>query len=435
MAEKKKEERDGLFNMNLGDGFIEIDETPTDDQEQQRAAGEDGQGEEGTEKETVQGNYFQEHEDGTIEIDEHLQKTIAAQAKPEGDNDDDESGDGTDFENSDEEKKKRKASSDGDESGDSSPSSSQYLAFARDRAEEGVFLDFNEEDWKVLMERNNGDEAAALRELSDISMQTMIQQGIEAYKESLTDEDRALYEAKEKGLPIDAYGMAKRNLDKYSKIKVEDMKENEKLQEEVVSKVLEIRGFSKEEIAEEIENYKTLEVLGSKAEKALPLLPKKFQKDLDDMEQGAKAQDEARKDRIRQGVARMKRMVEQTPEIIPGIKLNKSTREKILQSMIEPVARDTEGNPMNPVMATRSKNPDAFEMMIHYYHSLGLFNIDEDGNMKPDFSKITKTAKKEATDSMRSIFEAKPKATTGKPKKVSSQQDEEDDWEQAFRRI
>jgi len=287
----------------------------------------------------------------------------------------------------------------------------------------------------TLTERNDGDEAAALRELSDISVQERIRLGVESYKESLSDEDRMLYETKEKGLPVDDYSVAKRNFDKYSKIAKEDLAENEKLQMEVVSKALELRGFSPDEVKEEIDGYKALENLEAKAEKLLPTLSKSFKGRMTEMEDGAKAAEQARQDGIRQRVARMKRAVDNTPEIIPGIELNKATKEKIMKSMTVPVAKDEHGNPLNPVMATRAKNPEAFEMILHYYHTLGLFNIDDDGQMKPDFSKIAKVEKTKATDSMRSAFETKEKAIAGKAKIPEKQEDELDDFEKAFRRL
>lgn len=424
MANEKK---DGLFDTNLGDGLIDIPETTEEAAAIETAATEtEEKVEKKVESKEETPEPFKQHEDGTIEIDEALQATIAAgQKKTE---EDDDNIDTTEKES------KKETSSDGDDSGDSSPSS-QYLAFARDRANEGVFLDFNDEDWKVLMERNDGDEAAALRELSDISIQQRIEQGVKAYKESITDDDRALYEAREKGLPVDKYGKAKQELAKWSKVKAEDLAENEKLQIDVISKAFELRGFSKEEISEEVENLKALEKLETKAEQLLPLLPKKFESTITDMEEAAAADEQSRKDRIRQGIAKMKQTIDNTPEIIPGIKLTKPTREKIMKSMSEPIARDANGNPISAVTATRLKNPDAFEMMIHYYHELGLFNIDDDGVMKPDFSKIAKTAKKEATDNMRSIFESKEKEVTGKTKVIKNQEEEEDDWDKAFRRL
>jgi hypothetical protein len=418
------EQKDGLFDMNLGDGLIDIPDTPAVEVETPPAVVPET---ETTPKVETPAEAFVEHDDGMIEIDEALQATIAAGATS---TEEDEAHIETI-----ESKEKKKTPEDGKGSGDSSPSSSQYLAFAKDQASEGVFLDFTDEDWATLKERNNGDEAAALRELSAISQNHRIKSGIEQYKASLSDQDRALYEAKEKGVPVDKYGLAKHNLDKYSAIKPEDVKENEKLQIEIVSKGLELRGFSKEEIAEEIEGYKALENLGSKAEKILPLLPKKFKEDIDGMEREAADASNAQKDRIRQGVAKMKSFVDNTPEIVPGIKLTKPTREKIMKSMTEPVATDANGNPMNPVMATKARNPEAFETMVHYYHQLGLFNIDEDGIMKPDFSKISKTVTNKTVDSMRSVFESKEKTVAGKTRVIQSQEDEDDEFGKAFGRI
>lgn len=411
MAKKEEDKRDdSLFGMTLGDGLIEVDESKPQD----KTVDPD----EKEEKEEKQTPHM--YDDGSFEIPETVESSEE---------------DDTSIESiEDKEKDKEKAPSDGSQS-DSSPSSSPFLAFAKDRASEGVFLEFTDEDWSVLVERNDGDEAAALRELSSISMAEMIKDQVEAYKESLTEQDRALYEAKEKGLPIDEYGIAKRNVEKYSKIKSEDIEEDEKLQTELVSKALELKGFSPEEIREEIEGYKTLDNLKDKAEKALAALPKFYQKKIKDLEEEAIADEESRKDHFRQRVARMKQMIEQTSEVIPGIKLTKPTREKIMKSMTTPVAKDSYGNPLNPVMATRAKNPDAFELMLHYYHELGLFNIDDSGVAKPDFSKIAKVEQTKATDKMRSIFESKEKQISGKPNIQQSKEDELDEFDRAFSRL
>lgn len=409
MADKGEEQRDKLFDMNVGDGLIEVNtgteetvETTTEETTEIEKTPE-------TQETTI-------HDDGTFEIDDTPSKTTEEFIEK------------TETEETKKETPSKASSSD-------SSSSSPFLAFAKDRANEGVFLDFNEQDWETLKERNDGDEAAALRELSDISISEKIRIGIESFKESVSEEDKALYEAREKGLPLDEYAVAKRNFDKYSKIKEDDLNDDETLQVELVSKALELRGFSKDEIEEEIEGYKALENLESKAKKALKGLPETYKGKMDNLEEGAKAAEQARQDSIRQRVAKMKRAIDNTPEIIPGIQLNKSSREKIMKSMTVPVAKDTDGNPLNPVMATRTKNPDAFEMMLHYYHSLGLFNIDDDGNMKPDFSKIAKVEKTKATDQMRSIFESVEKPVAGKVQVPTKQEDELDEFDRAFRAL
>lgn len=424
MAKEGEEgKRDELFSMNVGDGLIDIPDTKETATEE--SAAEETKTEEEKAASKVEAEEATQYDDGSFEISDAPPKTTKVSAESEAE---------ASIEKIETEDDTGKETPSKTGSGDSS-SSSPYLAFARDRANEGVFLEFNDEDWTTLKERNDGDEAAALRELSQISVQEQIRLGVESYKESLTDEERTLYEAKEKGLPVDEYSVAKRNFDKYSKIKEDDFSDDEKLQEDVVAKSLELRGYSPEEITEEIDGYKALEVLESKAKKALKSVPTAFKNKVDSLELGAKQQEQARQDGIRQRVAKMKRTVETTPEIIPGIKLTKPTREKIMKSMTTPIAKDEAGNALNPVMATRAKNPDAFEMMVHYYHQLGLFNIDDSGQVKPDFSKIAKVEKTKATDQMRGIFESGTKPIAGKARIPESQDDELTGFDEAFGRL
>ena len=414
MANEKKDE---LFGISLGDGFIKIPEG----NESPEAGG--GEPEKKTKKEPEESVLI--HEDGSFELDE-----FAVETKDKASEDEEE--EAAVIEKI--EDKKGKTPSKGGSS-DSSPSSSPYLAFAKDRANEGVFLNFTDEDWQELVERNEGDEAQALRELHAISLSEFVKSGVEQFKESLTPEEKLLYEAKEKGLPVDKYSIAKRNQSKYSKITSDELKESVALQEDVVTKFLELRGYNPEEIKEEIEGYKALDNLGVKAAKALEVVPKAYEKQVKDMEADAVAADQSAKDQIRQRVAKMKSMVENTIEIIPGIKLTKPVREKIMKSMTIPVSQDKQGNPLNPVMTTRAKNPEGFEMLIHYYHQLGLFNIDDSGKISPDFSKISKIEKTKVVDSMRSAFEAKENILTGRTKQPKTTDDEMDDFEKAFRRL
>jgi hypothetical protein len=422
MAKTGEEQRDQLFEIGLGDGLIETD----DETRVAETTAAEKLEKEKKPAEPVAGDGFTLHEDGSMEIDEHLQATIDAAPKGTGE-------DGQAFIEKTDEKDTGKAPSKGGSS--DSSSSSPFLAFAKDRASEGVFLEFNDEDWKELVDRNDGDESQALRELSTVSVQQMVKQGVENFKESITDEERTLYEAKEKGLPLDEYSIAKRNFDKYSKINDADFEDNEKLQEDVVAKSLELRGFSDEDVKEEIEGYKALENLEAKAKKALKLIPDFYKNRVSNIENNAQQQEQSRQDGIRQRVARMKKLVDTQPEIIPGIKLTKPTREKIMKSMTLPTAKDKDGNPLNPVMATRTKNPEAFEMMIHYYHQLGLFNIDDDGSINPDFSKIAKVEKTKATDELRNVFETTDRPVAGKARIPEQQVDELDEFDKAFGRL
>ena len=68
------EEKDGLFSQNLGDGLIDIPEK-TEEPAASTTAEETTETKTETTEKTEEAGFTQ-HEDGTIEIDESLQKAI-----------------------------------------------------------------------------------------------------------------------------------------------------------------------------------------------------------------------------------------------------------------------------------------------------------------------------------------------------------------------
>ena len=83
--------------------------------------------------------------------------------------------------------------------------------------------------------------------------------------------------------------------------------------------------------------------------------------------------------------------------------------------MTKVVDKDQYGNPMNEVMATRAKNPIAFEKLLHYYHSIGLFKMDDKGSPTPDFSVIKAGAKTSAIDELSSVLSKNQPISAGAP--------------------
>jgi hypothetical protein len=67
-------------------------------------------------------------------------------------------------------------------------------------------------------------------------------------------------------------------------------------------------------------------------------------------------------------------------------------KDQLYKSMTETVAYDENKQPLNKVAAISRKNPEAFRLQLHYLTELGLFNMDERGNIKPDLTKLMRLA-------------------------------------------
>lgn len=424
---------DPIFSgISVGEGLIDTEDYQEEDKTGQGA-------DEKQEKPSTEG--FVELEDGSIEIQEDQQEKSSLN-KSEEEEPEDEETEKEDLEEIDEvidkgedkeDPSKKETPSEDDTGSETSPSSSPYLTFARENSKEGVFIDFTDDEWNQLVEET-GSEGAALGEIHRRSLESQLEAGIEEYKNSLTDEDRALYEAKAKGVPLDEYGQAKHSFDKYDKLDEESITEDESLQESIVREGLKLKGFSDEEIDEEVSTYKDVDKLETKAKRFAKSNKSFYKGKLSEIEQRAEQQQEEQQRAYQEQVNRVKSLVNNTNEIIPNVKINKQTKEKILNSMTKPVARDKQGNMYTDLMVTRAKNPEAFEVALHYYHNLGFFNVDEEGNFKPDFSKINSIATKKATEKFKGMFSEEAKSTSGKANVPKKGKDEDDEYDAAFGR-
>ncbi len=73
-------------------------------------------------------------------------------------------------------------------------------------------------------------------------------------------------------------------------------------------------------------------------------------------------------------------------------------------------------------MYKQQRNPVDFEMLINYYDTLGLFNIDKQGKFKPDISKLKAVAKTAAINDLDKIIAAEEQRGVGRNTSVETSQ-------------
>ena len=88
------------------------------------------------------------------------------------------------------------------------------------------------------------------------------------------------------------------------------------------------------------------------------------------------------------------------------------TQEKPIFGGVPPkppssIVDEKDGVPINQVNANRSRNPQAFDILLHYYTQLGLFNINEKGVAKPDISALRRKVTSDTTNSLLDIVTEK----------------------------
>jgi hypothetical protein len=214
--------------------------------------------------------------------------------------------------------------------------------------------------------------------------------------------------------------MAQR-LEFFDTISEDDVREDVKLQKQIYYDQLIAKNFSHEEALEQIEDAEAINKLEEKAVKAIPELKKQANAVVEqarvNKEQLTKQQQEAQT----QAFQKLLDNVDSRDAFIDGLQLNKVAKDKLKSNIMNPVHKDPKtGKEFNSLMYKQQRNPVEFEMLINYYDTLGLFNLDKEGKFKPDISKIKAVAKTQAVNELDKVIAAEEQRGVGRNTSVET---------------
>jgi len=202
----------------------------------------------------------------------------------------------------------------------------------------------------------------------------------------LNDTQKQYLDALATGVPHDTFVHVKANADQYAQITDEALEARPDLQKELIKRSFLIKGLKEDKALK----YAELAMKGDDAfvdaiDSKNALVAFENSKLQDSIDAGKQEQidnvAQAEKD-----LADLKSKITDTSEVIPGIKVNSNTRDKIFKSMTTPTkVKDEE--PLNDVMDQYSNDPE-YKMKLHALHVIT--------KGFTDFSKFSKTFKTSA---------------------------------------
>jgi len=296
---------------------------------------------------------------------------------------------------------------------DSSSRKSASRTLAKALYEEGILSDFDDEEF---------DEKEGLQGVFDLVTKELDKRA-QNYVSGLDTNLKEIADAIDSGVDLQQYKKIKSSEAQLNKVTDEHLEADVELRKSV------IRAYYKEtsplwsdamiekKINQSVDIDEDLEE--AKAMKADLLKFRKEQaKDL--QAQATQTQSQLRKDAEKR-LSNIKSQVEDTAELIPGIKISKQERSTLYKTLTEVVdtVQDKSGKdiPLTAVMANRAKNPVQWDLITAYFHQLGLYKFNTEGSWKPDFSKLTKSSKSKAIKELESVLTdeslKQTKASTG----------------------
>jgi hypothetical protein len=245
-----------------------------------------------------------------------------------------------------------KENSPSDESDDSQGSSfSSYQVLAKALSEEGVFS-LSEDKLKDV------NDAEKIIEL----VQDEINARVDEYKSTLPKVVQDLLDNYDEGVDLEDLINVKKEQFSFDKIKEDDLDGDETLMKKVIAEDLKIRGFSDEDIQEEIEDIFSLGKEDLKSKRALKNITKSLKDKEDKLKENAKLENEKRQKEYQVRITTMRKSVDSTKDI-GGVPVSKKIQDDAFKAMVVPVA-EINGAPVNAITKSRIDDPVEFDKNV-----------------------------------------------------------------------
>jgi hypothetical protein len=276
-----------------------------------------------------------------------------------------------------------------------------YAAIVKDMMDEGIVLGpEDEEELKDLLENADAD---TIKKLMSGTVEKAFQAKTENWKNSFSGAKKKFLEIEDAFTNADTAIQMAQRLEFFENLSEDAISEDENLQKNIYYEFLKSKGFSDSDAVEAIEEADAIDKLKEKALKAVPQLKQQAQGAVQQARQLKDAEMQKAQAEYEQRYQNLMNTIDERESFIDGLKLNKIARDKLKANISAPVYKDNKGNQYTSLMYKQMRNPVEFEMLINYYDSIGLFNIDKAGQFKPDVSKIKNVAKTKAVSELDKI--------------------------------
>lgn len=265
-----------------------------------------------------------------------------------------------------------------------SPKTNFYSSIASALKEEGILSDLDDET------------------LSKIESPEDFAEAMEAQlKAQLDERQKRIDEALQVGIEPDEVRKYEGTISYLNTITedaiIDESAEGEKLRKQLIFQDFLNRGFSKERAQRETQKSISSGSDIEDAKEALASNKEYFKQEYDNIIAEAREAEEAEKARLKKEAADLKKAILEDKEVFEGLELDKTTREKVYNSISKPVYRDSEtGEYLTAVQKyERDNRPDFLKKLgVLFTLTDGFTNLDK--LVKP-------TAKKQVRKSLREL--------------------------------
>ena len=283
-------------------------------------------------------------------------------------------------------------------------SDSFALAFAKFQQEEGVISELDEEEFNKILEEHG--EVGALKYLLDLQRESIYEEAKATYSAD-QEELKEYFELKDSGVDIETARELAFNKKQFTSITEDLLEEDENLRKSILTQHYKATtSFNDAKIKKEIEKTFNSGADIEEAKEALKELKIINEQQIVEAKKQVELQEKKRIEQVKSYQEDFKKFVYEKDEFFKDSKINKQTKDKIIDMVLKPATKDVNGNPINAVWAERAKDPKKFDA----YLAAHLLN----GTFYGDLSKVKTKAKTAAVTELERQLEHKSNKLGGK---------------------
>ena len=262
-----------------------------------------------------------------------------------------------------------------------------------------------------------------IKQLVDKTVKHKFQSAEKAWKDNMPAAKKRFLEIEDAFDETDQAILMAQRLEFFDTVNETELAEDENLQKQIYYDLLKSKNFSDQDALDAIEDAVSVGKLKDKALKAIPQLKADANNYVEQIKVQKNQKTQAEIKSQEKAFESLINHIDERESFIDGLNFNKLTRDKLKSNILNPVYKDTQtGREFNSLMYKQQRNPVEFEMLINYYDTLGLFNLDKEGKFKPDISKLKNVAKTAAINDLDKIIAAEEQRSVGRNTSVETSQ-------------
>lgn len=287
----------------------------------------------------------------------------------------------------------------------------KYQALIKDMMKDEIFAGVEEDELEEMLKDASAD---TLKKLIQRTADTAFSSHKESWTNNFTGAKKRFLEIEDKFTDTDQAIRMAQQLEFLDGVTDEQIESNPDLQKQLYYNYLMSKNFSQEEAIGMLEEADGIDKLLEKAKSSLPALKTQASNVVAESEKQKQAMINAQEEQHSKNFETLMSTVDTAEEFIPGMKINKTTREKIKKNMTSPVFKDDQGRELTSLMYKQMRNPAEFQAIMSYYDELGLFDIDKEGKFKPNISKLKNVAKTKAVQELDQVLSKEDEQGVGR---------------------